>query len=704
MTSFLSRLSRPLLARALRYVRTLCFPPVSFVDRLPVNVHPVSVMRDALPAIIDSQAARTRPGALSHATAGFTLLEVVLALSLVGGISAYTISVSSQLVEDSRAAVSAEKLVDIKSATERYIVANFDQIATDIGISGAPIEIDIDSDLKANGFLLPTFQAINGFGHQYHVSVGETPTGELIAMVVAYGGREAPRDVASKNAILAGSSGGLIDPDVAAADQVLGAFGGYTVDLSGAGTLNFTAAPNFPTDSERSGRNAAVVFFNPQQLANDFLHRYAIPGVPEANRMHTAIDSWSDGTAATSVFSITREDLAANASNGRVWTLSADGSFIQQDPADANNVGYRVDADGTIRAPAVGLPGDLTADRYRIEADGSFFGLDMTIRDQAIICQDSTSGNRCGIVIAGQDGGGADRSVSIDNQAGALQIRGFDSAELQTRSGTTVIQIDDTTVQINPNTNLGGTLDVTGATTLRATLNAQGNADFDQNVNIDGTLSVGGNIAGNGDLAIGGASALAGPVTAGDTLTALGPTQLNNTLDVAGDAVFDRNMTVVGDITTGGLFYSSDRRLKTDITQIQNALQKVLAIQGVEYRWRKDGRSHIGVIAQDVRLPFPELVKPVRDPETGLDILRVEYSQLIAPVIEAIRELSDQNHDLRSELAILRAAQAELDALGSSKPSRAVSDRGGDAGARPGLTSGTVSEPALRSALPAALR
>ena len=53
----------------------------------------------------------------------------------------------------------------------------------------------------------------------------------------------------------------------------------------------------------------------------------------------------------------------------------------------------------------------------------------------------------------------------------------------------------------------------------------------------------------------------------------------------------------------------------------------------------------MGVIAQDVERVFPELV------ETTLEGLkRVEYTGLIAPIIEAIKELDDRLRALEARL------------------------------------------------------
>lgn len=90
----------------------------------------------------------------------------------------------------------------------------------------------------------------------------------------------------------------------------------------------------------------------------------------------------------------------------------------------------------------------------------------------------------------------------------------------------------------------------------------------------------------------------------------------------------------------------SDARLKKNIHRIPASLAKIEQIDGVSYDWRNDEfpqydlshRREIGVIAQTVEKVFPEAVSV--DKNTG--IKSVAYSMLIAPIIEAIKELNNK--------------------------------------------------------------
>jgi hypothetical protein len=107
---------------------------------------------------------------------------------------------------------------------------------------------------------------------------------------------------------------------------------------------------------------------------------------------------------------------------------------------------------------------------------------------------------------------------------------------------------------------------------------------------------------------------------------------------------------------------SSDARLKRDVANIKNPLEKILSIRGVEFNWREDvvqptqhEKSHdIGVIAQEVEKVFPEAVE---NPAGGYR--SVAYSKLVAPVIEAIRTL----HESKAEVSALEKITERLEKL-----------------------------------------
>ncbi|WP_413582957.1 tail fiber domain-containing protein [Bdellovibrio sp. HCB288] len=115
---------------------------------------------------------------------------------------------------------------------------------------------------------------------------------------------------------------------------------------------------------------------------------------------------------------------------------------------------------------------------------------------------------------------------------------------------------------------------------------------------------------------------------------------------------------------------SSDMRLKENIIEIQNPLEKILSLRGVEFDWRHDvnqptkheQRHDIGVIAQEVEKQFPEAVTSVKDGYKS-----VAYSKLVSPIIGAIKELyakfkghDEQLEKQARELASIKEENAEM--------------------------------------------
>ena len=121
-------------------------------------------------------------------------------------------------------------------------------------------------------------------------------------------------------------------------------------------------------------------------------------------------------------------------------------------------------------------------------------------------------------------------------------------------------------------------------------------------------------------------------------------------------------LTVNGNVLAAAYFYSSDANLKTNIRQLEG-LKTISALRGVSFDWKADGRKDVGLIAQDVEKVLPELV--ATDSATGLKY--VKYGNLVAPLIEATKELEEQNKnqttrisDMEKELDLLRTEIREL--------------------------------------------
>jgi len=132
----------------------------------------------------------------------------------------------------------------------------------------------------------------------------------------------------------------------------------------------------------------------------------------------------------------------------------------------------------------------------------------------------------------------------------------------------------------------------------------------------------------------------------------IGVSRANTRLHVLGTIYATADVRAGGDVTA---YYSSDIKLKENIKNISNPLEKINSIRGVEFDWTdeymkqhggEDGyfiRKHdVGVIAQEIERILPEVVIDRAD-----GIKAVKYDRIVALLIEAIKEL-------KSEIDILK--------------------------------------------------
>jgi hypothetical protein len=109
----------------------------------------------------------------------------------------------------------------------------------------------------------------------------------------------------------------------------------------------------------------------------------------------------------------------------------------------------------------------------------------------------------------------------------------------------------------------------------------------------------------------------------------------------------------------------SDRRWKTKIILITDALDKLHSINGYTYKWKEgaDTSTQVGVIAQEIEAVLPEAVKT---DENGYK--SVDYGKLSALLIEAVKEqqtiitsLENKIHEQNTTTIGIQSVQKSLD-------------------------------------------
>ena len=113
-----------------------------------------------------------------------------------------------------------------------------------------------------------------------------------------------------------------------------------------------------------------------------------------------------------------------------------------------------------------------------------------------------------------------------------------------------------------------------------------------------------------------------------------GITAMTLDMSAAGAATFNNDVTAF-----------SDERLKRDIETIPNALDKVCQMRGVTFeRIDDEGRTSMGVIAQEIEKIIPEVV---REDSSEDKIKSVAYGNMVGVLIEAIKELKSEIEELK---------------------------------------------------------
>ena len=141
-------------------------------------------------------------------------------------------------------------------------------------------------------------------------------------------------------------------------------------------------------------------------------------------------------------------------------------------------------------------------------------------------------------------------------------------------------------------------------------------------------------------------------ITAGGVaISSVGSSNGGYALQGSGDAYFS------GTVTWG----SSDKRLKTNVKNIDNPLEKISKINGIYFNWNelakeltdKDtDKREVGFIAQEVQEVMPEIIAragfDVANP-TGANYLTIQYEKIVPLLVECIKELKKEIDQLKNK-------------------------------------------------------
>ena len=265
---------------------------------------------------------------------------------------------------------------------------------------------------------------------------------------------------------------------------------------------------------------------------------------------------------------------------------------------------------------------------------------------------------------------------TTDTFTGNLTVTGFiSSSELHTEYVTSSIvlatgsnQFGDEVTDVHSFTgsvNISGSQSIVGDVTFSNDVTITGGLDVTGTLNatVEGTTATASYVAG---------ADVDGAVETANTASYIDATNIDGTVTNASTAsfvTFNDGLSTTSDVqfdslgigtaapaTTGEIratgditaFYSSDKRLKDNVTPLSNAINKINQIGGYEFDWNSNS-SHsghdVGVIAQEIEEVLPEVVV-TRD--NGYKAVR--YEKIVALLIEAIKDQQSQIDELKSRL------------------------------------------------------
>ena len=155
------------------------------------------------------------------------------------------------------------------------------------------------------------------------------------------------------------------------------------------------------------------------------------------------------------------------------------------------------------------------------------------------------------------------------------------------------------------------------------------------------------------------------------------------TVTIQATTIIQNDMEVFATARATKFTNVSDRRIKTSITEVDNALPKLLKLNPVTYSFTKDYRNMTGVdedkqygfIAQEVAKIFPELVS-IQPKRVGGKLIKdfhtMNYVELTSIIVSSVQKLTQENRklkdtvrELESQIQVLEAQNSRIEKLES---------------------------------------
>ena len=91
-------------------------------------------------------------------------------------------------------------------------------------------------------------------------------------------------------------------------------------------------------------------------------------------------------------------------------------------------------------------------------------------------------------------------------------------------------------------------------------------------------------------------------------------------------------------------------KYKENIKPLESQISKIIQLNPVKFNYKTDNKPSIGLIAENVKEIYPELVVDNNEGEAN----SVSYTRLVSPLIECIQELNTIIDNLQKEINKLK--------------------------------------------------
>jgi type II secretory pathway pseudopilin PulG len=244
---------------------------------------------------------------------GITLLEVTVALVIMGGVFIGLNTMIERWSNDTVAATTAQQTRTLGDAASAYIKDNYSAVMT-AASSATPALITV-ATLQGAGYLPSGFALANNYQQNQCVLVLEPAAGQLLGLVVTEGGTTLDDLTLGQVASIVGGSGGGIYST--ATTTLQGTQNGWSQAVG-----NFASANHLNLHCDgatagavtlAAGHPVMALWFTGGDTTNGFLHRDAVSGHPELNQMNTALDMNSNDITNVATVALTTAVTAGNA-------------------------------------------------------------------------------------------------------------------------------------------------------------------------------------------------------------------------------------------------------------------------------------------------------------------------------------------------------------------------------------------------------